>query len=500
MGLIKAAIGSVGGVLADQWKEFIFCDQLDMNTLVAKGQKKTSSFGRSSNTTAEDNIISNGSRIAVGVGQCMMIVEQGKVVEMCNEPGEFVYDKSSEPSIFTGDLKTGVKDMFKKMGERFTFGGDTGKDQRVYYFNMKEIMGNKYGTPGEVPFKSFDNVTGQVLLIRLRCFGEYSYRITNPLLFYTNVAAGNGEDHFDRSTLDSQLRSELRTALQPAFAKISAMRIDYTELVGHTMEIADSLNEILSKKWRDLRGIEIVSFGVDSIKANEDDEAKIQKAQMGMTMSNPMMAQGIIADATADAMRTAAGNQGGMGAMMGFMGMNMAGNVGANMYGQAGNQAQQMGMQPPMGMAPQPMQPQVGAMAAAPAPTPQTPQPAGWTCSCGQTGNIGKFCMSCGSPKPEPKPPEGAWDCECGQKGNTGKFCMGCGKPKPAATATEPEGWTCSCGTVNQGKFCMNCGNKKPEDAPLYKCDKCGWRPADPHHPPKFCPQCGDPFDEKDRE
>ncbi len=467
MGLIKAAIGSMGGVFADQWKEFIYCDSLDADTLMVKGQKRTSSQGRSSNTTAEDNIISNGSRIAVNVGQCMIIVEQGKVVELCNEPGEYVYDKSTEPSIFVGDLKTGVKDMLKKMGERFTFGGDPGKDQRVYYFNMKEILGNKYGTPNEIPFKSFDNVTGQVLTMRIRCFGEYSYHIMDPLLFYTNVA-GNTADRYDRSNLDSMLRAELRTALQPAFAKLSSLKIDYTELPGHTMEMADALNDILSKKWRELRGIEIVSFGVDSIKANEDDEAKLQKVQMGLSLSNPSIAMGVMADATADAMKTAAANEGGMGAAMGFMGMNMANGAGAGLYGQMAAQQQAMAQQ-----------------AAA----------AGWTCACGQTGNTGKFCSGCGKPKEEPKAAD-AWDCECGAKGNTGKFCTECGKPKPAA----PAGWTCpSCHTVNQGKFCMNCGAKKPEAAPLYKCDKCGWQPEDPQHPPKFCPQCGDPFTDEDK-
>ena len=262
MGLIKAALGAAGGVLGDQWKEFFYCDSLDADTLMVKGQKKISAFGRSSNTSGEDNIISNGSKIAVNVGQCMMIVEQGKVVELCNVPGEFIYDTSSEPSIFTGDLKTGVKEMLKKMGERFTYGGDTGKDQRVYYFNMKEILGNKYGTPNEIPFKSYDNVTGQVLTMRIRCFGEFSYHIMDPLLFYTNVA-GNTEDRYDRSSIDSMLRTELRTALQPAFARLSGLKIDYTELPGHTMELADALNEILSKKWRELRGIEIVSFGVE---------------------------------------------------------------------------------------------------------------------------------------------------------------------------------------------------------------------------------------------
>ena len=440
MGLIKAALGAAGGVLGDQWKEFFYCDSLDADTLMVKGQKKISAFGRSSNTSGEDNIISNGSKIAVNVGQCMMIVEQGKVIELSNEPGEFIYDASSEPSIFTGDLKTGVKEMLKKMGERFTYGGDTGKDQRVYYFNMKEILGNKYGTPNEIPFKSYDNVTGQVLTMRIRCFGEFSYHIMDPLLFYTNVA-GTTEDRYDRSSIDSMLRTELRTALQPAFARLSGLKIDYTELPGHTMELADALNEILSKKWRELRGIEIVSFGVDSIKANEEDEEKLQKVQMGLSMAHPNIAMGVMTDATSDAMKLAAQNEGGMGAAMGFMGMQMAGNAGSGMYSEMAVQAK----------AAQPAAPQA---------------------------------------KPE------SWTCACGQKGNTGKFCMNCGAPKPQAPAI----WHCpSCGALNQGKFCTNCGAKKPEAAPVYKCDKCGCQPDDPTHPPKFCPECGDPFDDHDK-
>ncbi len=486
MGLIKAAVGAAGGVMADQWKEFFYC-QMAPDILMMKGQKRTS--GRSSNTSGEDNIISNGSRIAVNNGQCMMIVESGKVVDLCAEPGEYTYNQSTEPSIFTGDLKDNVKSIFQQVGKRFTFGGDTGKDQRVYYFNTKELIGNKYGTPSEIPFKVKDDTTGQVLTIRLRCFGEYSYRIVNPLLFYTNVA-GNDFDVYERKTLDGQLKSELLMALQPAFAKLSAQRIDYTEIMAHTFELAEALNEVLSKKWSELRGIEIVSFGINNIKANEQDEEKIQKVQMGMTMgSNPYIAMGAMADATSDAMRTAAGNQGAGGAAFGFMGMNMAGNAGAGMYQQMANQAAAQQAYAPQGA---PGGAGMAGMAMGAAPV-----QGGWDCSCGQKGNTGKFCSACGKPKPEPQPAAGTWDCSCGQKGNTGKFCAGCGKPKPEAA---PEGWTCpSCGTVNQGKFCMNCGAKKPADAPLYRCDKCGWQPPDPHHPPKFCPQCGDPFDDNDK-
>ena len=296
-------------------------------------------------------------------------------------------------------------------------------------------------------------------------------------MFYTHVAV-NDFDEYRRETLDGQMKSELLMALAPAFAQLSAQRIDYTEIMAHTFELAEALNEVLSKKWRDLRGIEIVSFGISNIKANEEDEAKIQKAQMGMTFGrDPRMALGAMVDSTTDSMRMAAGNQ-NAGAAFGFMGMNMAGNAGAGMFQTLAGQAAQ---QP----APQP---------SAPFPAPQAANPNGWDCSCGQKGNTGKFCMACGAKKPEPA---GTWDCACGHKGNTGKFCGECGAPKSEA---QPQGWTCpGCGTVNQGKFCMNCGAQKPEDAPLYRCDKCGWQPPDPHHPPKFCPQCGDPFDDSDK-
>ncbi len=435
MGLIKAGMGAVGGVLADQWKEFFYCDSMPPDVLMMKGQKRIS--GRSSNTSGEDNIISNGSVIAVNNGQCMMIVEQGKVVDLCSEPGEYTYDQSSEPSLFADGLnKESIISVFKQVGKRFTFGGSPGKDQRVYFFNTKEIIGNKYGTPSEIPFKVVDEDTGLKLAVRIRCFGEYSYKIVDPILFYTNVA-GNATGDYNRSQIDSQLKSELLTALQPAFTKISEQRIDYTELPGHTFEMADALNEVLSKKWTELRGISIVSFGINSIKANEEDEAKIQKIQMGMAMSNPALGAGVLVDAQADAMRTAAGNEGGMGAAFGFMGMNMAGAAGGmnagNLYGMAGQQAQQQ-------------------QQAAPAPAP-APAASGWKCAeCGAEGNTGKFCANCGKPKPAPAE---SWTCECGQT-NTGKFCANCGKPKPASD------WTCECGTVNKGKFCANCGKPRP--------------------------------------
>ena len=287
MGLIKAALGAAGGVMADQWKEFFYCEAIPADVLAVKGKKKAT--GRSSNTKGDDNIITNGSVIAVADGQCMLIVEQGKVVDMCAEPGEYTYDMSTEPSLFTGDLGESIKGVFQNIGKRFTFGGEAPKDQRIYYFNTKELTGNKYGTPSPVPFRVVDQRAGIDIDIAIRCFGEYSYRVANPLLFYTNVC-GNVEADFDRRAIDGQLKTELLTALQPAFAKISDMGIRYSALPGHTTELADALNQELSAKWRDLRGLEIVSFGVSSVKANEEDEKMIKELQRNTAFMDPTRA------------------------------------------------------------------------------------------------------------------------------------------------------------------------------------------------------------------
>ena len=426
MGLIRAAMGAAGGTLADQWKEYFYCDAIPENVLAVKGQKKTTR--RSSNRHGDDNVITDGSVIAVADGQCMLIVDQGKIVDMCAETGEYTYDMSSEPSLFCGSLGRGLKNMFGTMANRFTFGGEAPKDQRIYYFNTKELIGNKYGTPSPVPFRVVDQRAGIDIDVGIRCFGEYSYRVSNPMLFYTNVC-GNVSEDYTRDRLDSQLKTELLTALQPAFAKIGETGIRYSQLPGHTMELADALNEVLSKKWRDLRGIEIVSFGVSSVTADEEDEKMLKELQRNAAFMDPTRAAAHLVGSQGDAVKMAAANKGG--AAMAFMGMNMAGQAGGMNAGNLFAMGQQQAAQQP----------------AAPA------APAGWTCACGHAGNTGKFCAECGQPKPAPA---GEWKCACGAV-NTGKFCAECGQPKPAS-----DEWTCACGTVNKGKFCANCGQPRP--------------------------------------
>ncbi len=244
MGLIRAAMGAAGGVMADQWKEYFYCEAMPADLLATRGWKRQS--GRSANTKGSDNIISNGSIVAVADGQCAMIVEQGKVVDMCAEPGEYTfYDTGSAPSLFSGDLSDSIGAVFQNIGKRFTFGGEAPMDQRIYYFNTKELVGNKYGTPSPVPFRVVDQRAGIDIDIAIRCFGEYSYRITNPILFYTNVC-GNVEEGYTRDEIDGQLKSELMTALQPAFCQ--DQRYGHTLLLPArpTMELAEALNDVLS--------------------------------------------------------------------------------------------------------------------------------------------------------------------------------------------------------------------------------------------------------------
>ncbi|MBR2422247.1 MAG: SPFH domain-containing protein, partial [Oscillospiraceae bacterium] len=428
MGLIKAAFGAAGGVLADQWKEYFYCDSLPENVLMAKGEKRTGK--RSSNTKGSDNVISNGSVIAVADGQAMIIVDSGRIAEFCAEPGEFTYDTSAEPSIFSGKLGESIKASFATFGRRFTFGGDVGRDQRVYYFNTKEIMGNKYGTPAPVPFRVVDNNIGLDMEAGLRCNGEYTYRITDPILFYKTLA-GNVSGNYTRDMLDSQMKSQFLTCLQPAFAKISEMGIRYSALPGHTLEISEAMDDALTKKWSGDRGISIVSVSVNSVTIAPEDEATIKELQKTAVFRNANMAGAYMVGAQGEAMKTAAANPNG--AMMGFMGMGMAQQAG----GMNAAQLFQIGQQQ---TAQQQAQQLIDAQAKAIEQVAADVAVNRWTCACGATAT-GKFCPECGAKKPEPKPANG-WKCACGATA-TGKFCPECGAKKP-----EDNGWKCACGAT----------------------------------------------------
>ncbi|MBW9212756.1 MULTISPECIES: SPFH domain-containing protein [Terrabacteria group] len=353
MGFISVGVEAVRSTLKDVWKDYIYCDALDNNTLVTKGLNRNSSNG---------NILSDQSKVIVSDGQCLLVVENGKVIDLVGEPGEYIYDKNAEPSIFLGGFKDAVKSVFSEIGSRFSYGGQAGQDQRVYFINIKEITGLKYGTPNPIPFRVVEEKAGIDMDISLKAFGTYSIRIVNPVLFYTNVS-GNVENDYNLDTLNEQLRAELLTALQPALAKLSDQGIRYSQIPGHTEELAQNLNEQLSSKWTDLRGIQIVSFGVNSIVADENDEATLKSLQKATAFRDPNLAAANIAAAQAQAMQDAAKNPNG--AMMGYVGLNaaqQAGGIDVNeLYKQGGQ----------------------------------------WLCPSCQTANEGKFCSNCGTKKPE---------------------------------------------------------------------------------------------------
>lgn len=445
MGLINAAKTAVQDVFADTWREYIYCDRMEDEVLMTKGQKKLS--GKSSNKKGTDNLISNGSVIAVNEGQCMLIVDQGGIVEVCAEAGEFIYDSSSEPSIFYGDLGENLKQSFLSLGRRISFGGDVGKDQRVYFVNIREIFDNKFGTQQPIPYRFMaDAASGSMKTLRIRCNGEFSFRIQDPVVFYKNVA-NNVTDEYEKSEIFSFLRSGLVTALNPAFGSLAKQGYHYADLINANLEIGKEIKETLQDEWLVKRGIAFETINVQSMTLPPEDQEWLDKVETDrLYVNDQRMNQRDLAKGMLGALETAGGNENG--SFTGLFGMGMMGNaMGVNpatvMGGVMGNNgAQNTNM------------PQNAPVATAPAAD-------SWTCTCGAV---------------------------C-----TGKFCTECGTPKPSA-----DGWTCTCGAVNKGKFCSECGAKKPAGAPLYRCDKCGWEPEDPKNPPKFCPECGDKFTDED--
>jgi len=437
MGLIRAAAGAIGGTMADQWLDFFFADAMPNNVLVTRGQRQRT--GRGQNNKGNDNIISNGSGIAVADGQCMIIVEQGRIMDFCAEPGQYTWNQSSEPSLFAGNLGESIVGTFHTMWQRFKHGGETGKDQRVYYFNVRELVGNKFGTATPIPFRVVDTNIGLDIDISLRANGVYSFKISDPLLFYANVS-GNVEQDYTVEQIQEQMKSEFLSALKPAFGRLSTMGLRYSTIPAHTTELCEALNEALTEKWTNLRGMQVVSVALNSLSAPKEDEDMIKQLQRKAVMRDPGMAGAAIVSAQADAMKAAASNQGG--AMMGFMGLNMAsqaGGMNAQDLLMAGQQQRQ--------------QAEATAQAAQPAQpvTPAVPQAGGWTCGCGTT-NTSKFCQECGTPQPASA---ADWVCACGTS-NLGRFCGNCGTPRP-----ESNEWTCNCGTQNQGKFCQDCGTPR---------------------------------------
>lgn len=465
MGLIRAFGSAASGELADQYLEYFVCDSLSEDILVARGVRKDS--GRSTNK-GNPEVISNGSGVVVSDGQCALIVAQGAIAEVCAEPGVYTYDASTESSIFSGGLGKGIKESFKQFGRRFAHGGEVPTDQRIYYVNIKEIMNNKFGTTNPLPFRVIDARTNIDFDISMRCHGTYTFKIDDPVLFYKSIS-GNMTTAYKRSQIIDQLRSELLNGLIPAFTAVGAKGVRYSEIALHANDVRDEANASLADTWGKNRGITLVSLAFNSIDIPPEDLEAIKDIQKTAVYTNQSMLGAKLALEQTEAMKAAASNT-SAGPMMAFAGLNMTGMTRPNSdYSDMISNG-----------------PGIPPVAASQNNVPQQSAPAADVQSAAP--------QQSGAQPTAANADSGTWKCACGAE-NTGKFCKECGQPKPAA----PDGWECpSCKTINKGKFCVECGAKKPAEALLYKCDKCGWEPEDPKNPPRFCPECGDPFNESD--
>ena len=417
MGIIKAAIGAASQTLADSWQEVIEPNDMGERTVFTNGVL----IRRGQNVKGGQHTISNGSIIHVYDNQMMLLVDGGKIVDYTAEPGYYKVDSSSVPSLFNGEFKDSLMDAW----DRIKFGGQTPTKQRVFYINLQEIKGIKFGTRN--PINYFDSFYNAELF--LRAHGTYSIKITNPLQFYSQVIPRNA-DRVEIEQINEQYINEFLQALQSAINQMSADGIRISHVTSKALELGRYMANVLDEDWKQMRGMEVQAVGLASISYDEESKKLINMRNEGAMLGTDMnVMRGMAMQNITEGIRDAGSNAGG--AMNGFMGVGLGMNS-MNAFG---------------GLFSQNTQPQQGMMQTTP--QPQQTQ-AGWTCECGQT-NQGKFCCNCGKPVPAPK---SAWTCECGQT-NEGKFCCNCGKPAPAAE------WTCSCGQVNKGKFCSNCGKAR---------------------------------------
>lgn len=462
MGLIKAALGSIGGTLGDTWLDAVKCEDMQNSVLMVK-------------KTTKNGVVSKGSRIIVNPGQVALIVDNGVILDGSAEPGAFIFDDSSSPSFFGGDFG----DVFKEMWERFKYSGSPAREQAIYFFNSKEIIDNKFGTPAPIPYKDWGhpnfnprNNTMYPMAVGIKAFGTYTFKIANPFVFMN--AVGGTAVRYTKEMLTEQIRSEFIAVFKNTLAELGSneYKIEAMDLPHKDDEILAAMQSKNYDAKIKERGIAILSVAVESIKFDEDSEKKVRDYEL----SDAYTQSGYMAGATGRAMENAAKNS--AGAMGGFVGLGMAQGAGV---GAAGNAAGMMAMQ-----SEQIRQAQQAAG--------QTEASGGWKCDCGEEHNSGKFCASCGKAKPTGT---GTWECGCGKKDNKGAFCSECGKKRPD-NKPEDGTWLCSCGAENKGRFCAECGEKKPSGAVQYKCDNCGWEPEDKSNPPKFCEECGDTFDDSD--
>ncbi len=425
MGIIKAVASAVGGALADQWLEVIEADNMSDQTVFTRGV----AVRKGQNTKGTDNTVSNGSVIHVYPNQFMMLVDGGKVVDYTAEEGYYTVNNSSLPSLFNGQFGDTLKESFS----RIKYGGVTPTSQKVYYVNLQEIKGIKFGTRN--PINYFDTFYNSELF--LRAHGTYSIKITDPLLFYAEVIPKN-DDRVEISEINEQYLDEFLEALQSSINQMSADGTRISFVSSKARELGKYMADTLDDEWKKMRGMEIQSVGLASVSYDEESQKLINMRNQGAMLSDPSVREGYVQGAVARGMEAAGSNANG--AMAGFMGMGMGMNAGGGFMGAASaSNMQQMQMQQNA----QPVMRPAGQAAGA---------AGSWTCSCGAV-NTGKFCSECGKPAPAPA---GTWTCSCGAV-NTGKFCSECGKPAPAPSGE----WTCSCGAVNTGKFCSECGKPR---------------------------------------
>lgn len=416
MGIIKATASAVKGALADSWLEVYEADDLGDQVVFTKGICTRQGQNKKKST----DTVSNGSVIHVAPNQFMMLTDGGKVIDYTAEEGYYEVSDSSLPSLLNGEFKDTLNDIF----DRIRFGGQTPSKQKVYFINLQEIKGIKFGTRNPVNY--FDNFYNAELF--LRAHGTYSIKITNPLKFYAEVIPKN-DDHVTVSEINEQYLNEFLEALQSALNQMSADGIRISHVTSKSRELGGYMAHVLDGDWNQNRGMEIQSVGIASVSYDEESKTLIHLRNQGAMLSDASVREGYVQGALARGMEAAGSNKGG--AMTGFMGMGMGMQAGGNFLDAASRTNVRQ------------MQAQQTAQTALPASSDA------WTCSCG-AANTGKFCSECGSPKPA----SAEWTCSCGTV-NKGKFCSECGSPKPVSSE-----WTCSCGTINKGKFCQNCGKK----------------------------------------
>lgn len=427
MGLIKAAVGAVGGQLADSWLDYIQAAEMGPTTIMCKGVQVNNK--RSSNKKGNENVISNGSKIVVGPNQMMFLVEDGKIIDYTAEAGYYEVFMSSAPSLFNGQFGDTLKDTF----QRFKFGGQPSSAQQVYFVNLAEIRGIKFGTRNALQY--FDNFYNSELFVR--CHGTYSVKVSDPLKFYMECTLRDRE-RVNFEDMGEQFNNEFLNALTSSINQMSVDGVRISTLPSQGMKLAKYMGDVLDEDWKNVRGVEIASVGIASISYDEESKKLINMRNQGAMLSDPTVREGFVQGSIARGLEAAGSNS--AGSAQAFMGMGIGmQTAGGYMAGASAANMAQAQMQQQAAQQAQPVQ------QAAPAAN-------GWTCSCGNV-NTGNFCTNCGGKKPAPA---GEWKCSCGSV-NTGNFCTNCGSKKPAASGD----WTCSCGTVNKGNFCTNCGNKR---------------------------------------